>query len=64
MSKKHREYNEFQVVNILSRKSDITFNNRTIHINRSSNAKGDIGIKSKGKIDYLVNFCGYILSAA
>lgn len=54
-----KDYNEHQVVMELGRKADLRIQGRQIqHLNGTS-SKGDVGIKSKGKIDFLVRYCGY-----
>ena len=60
-TKKHKNYIEHEVVASLKQKHDIYFPTqfRQIQILKGKDAKGDIGIKSRGKTDFLVNFCGY-----
>lgn len=57
--KKSRDYQEHEVVAQLSKKNDIQFEGHIIEI-LAHNGKGDIGIKSKGKIDFLTNYKGYV----
>lgn len=52
MSKNH---DENQDVNILKRKIFVNQGTKTIKAAKDAN----IGIKSWGRIDYLVNYCGY-----
>ena len=56
--KTHRNYVEHEVVNQLKKKNDLRIVNKTIKI-LNQNGKGDIGIRSKGKIDFLTKYCGY-----
>lgn len=53
------KYTELQVVEQLQRKADIRISGNNVMIMSGDRAKGDIGIKSRGKIDFLVNHCGY-----
>lgn len=57
----NKKYDEDTVVRQLSQKHDVRVNmvTGTIEILRDPYGKSDIGIKSKGKIDYLVNFRGF-----
>lgn len=61
-----RDYQEHEVVAQLRRKADLDIDGKIIRELRrfaeekdSHPAKGDVGIKSKGKIDFLVKYCGY-----
>lgn len=56
---KTRNYNEYEVVMKLQKKHDIRIKERTIIILYGNSSKGDIGIGSKGKIDFLMRYCGY-----
>lgn len=58
----NKKYNELVVVDQLRKKHDIRFHGNTILVLRGREAKCDLGIKTKGKIDFLVNFAGYVLS--
>lgn len=58
--KTNKNYKEYDVVAQLSKKSDISINGRIIQILSGKGAKGDIGIKSRGKIDFLIHYCGYM----
>lgn len=55
------KYDEEQVVKQLSQKHDVRIdrNQGVITALLMPWAKGDLGIKSKGKIDFLVNHRGY-----
>jgi len=57
----NKAYDEATVIKQLSAKHDIRINvqNGVINILREGYGKSDIGIKSKGKIDFLTNFKGY-----
>lgn len=58
---KNRNYTEEAVIGELRKKHDISIpqgDKRIIEL-FGSVSKGDVGIKSKGKIDFLVNYCGY-----
>ena len=56
---KTRNYNEHEVVAQLNKKHDIKISNGVVSILTGSAAKNDIGIKSKGKIDFLQKRCRY-----
>lgn len=60
----NKNYSEDIIVKQLSAKHDIRINstNGTVNILKMPYAKCDIGIKSKGKIDFLVNHIGYHLN--
>lgn len=51
-------YNEYDVIRILKRNSDINISeyNKTITIKQNSTK---IGNGTRGKIDYLINYCDY-----
>lgn len=55
-------YDEQRVVDQLNRKHDLFIprGRKNIFMLFGSSAKGDIGIKSKGKIDFLHKYHGYI----
>lgn len=59
---KHRNYNEETVVSQLNQKSDILIprDSKRIYILFGNQARGDVGIKSRGKIDFLHKYHGYI----
>lgn len=59
--KKHKNYQEDQIVRQLRKKADINIpaDTKYVELLFGSGAKGDIGIKSKGKIDFLRKHCGY-----
>ncbi len=56
-------YDEQTVVAQLNKKADIQIDSDSsaIQIIKEPHGRGDIGIKSKGKIDFLTNHCGYWL---
>lgn len=56
-----RNYDESEVVRSLNKKNDIHVNQGQKDISESwgPTSKSDIGIKSRGKISFLVNYCGY-----
>lgn len=56
---KTRNYSEYEVVDQLNKKADIRITGSTIQILYGNASKGDVGIKSKGKIDFLIHYCGY-----
>lgn len=58
---KQRNYEETSVVHALNQKHDcrVSGANKKIEILKEPNGKGDIGNKSKGKIDFLSKYCGY-----
>ena len=60
MSKRH--YDEARVVASLKKKPSIRFEqigfNKAVVVTKNAT---DIGIRSWGKIDYLVHYCGYFL---
>ena len=55
------KYDERSVVEQLKKKHDINIvsNIKRIEILQEPRAKKDIGIKSKGKLDFLTKYCGY-----
>lgn len=57
----NKNYTETEVVKSLSQKSDlhIRSDKKVIEERFGKTAKKDVGIGSKGKISFLVNFCGY-----
>jgi len=59
---KTRNYQEESVVNQLNQKSDILIprDRKMIYILFGTQAKGDVGIKSRGKIDFLHTYHGYV----
>lgn len=60
-----RNYNEAQVVDALNKKHDLKVKNGQImelktHPGKGGTpSKGDVGIKSKGKIDFLTRYCDF-----
>lgn len=58
---RNKGYDEEDVKNRLRKKHDIKIlkDRKNILLLFGSQAKGDIGIGSSGKIDFLVNYCGY-----
>lgn len=59
--KQESKYEEDKVITILSKKQDIFIprEERKIYLLHGSRSKGDVGINSRGKIDFLVNYKGY-----
>lgn len=57
MEKKTKGYVEDTVVRDLNKKSDLRIMGKQIQELRQG--KGDVGNGTKGKIDFLVKFCGY-----
>jgi hypothetical protein len=55
--RKTKGYVEHEVVSQLSKKADIRISGKQIQ--ELSEGKGDVGNGSKGKIDFLVKYCGY-----
>jgi hypothetical protein len=57
------EMQEHIVVEQLNKKADlkVDFNKRIIQHIQGPRAKGDVGIKSKGKLDFLTTHKGYVL---
>lgn len=59
---KKSKYEEHIVLAQLAKKHDIYIpkdGEKTIQLLYGNMAKGDIGIKTRGKIDFLVNYKGY-----
>lgn len=58
---KTRNYNEHEVVNQLKEKADLVINStlKIVYEIVPPHAKGDVGIKSRGKISFLRKYCGY-----
>jgi len=61
---KKRNYQEETVVNQLNQKSDLLIprDRKIVYMLFGSLAKGDVGIKSRGKIDFLHKYHGYVTS--
>lgn len=59
----HHSYDEHRVILQLNQKNDIIVKaiDSTVNVLTGTKHKGDIGIKSKGKTDFLVKYCGYRL---
>ena len=55
---KESKFVESRVLSILDKKFGVTVNKSTKEI-RILAERADIGLKTKAKIDYLINFCGY-----
>ena len=53
-------YREYEVVAQLKRKADLDIEGKTIRELTRNHSKGDVGIKSKGKIDFLTKYCGFV----
>lgn len=56
---KTRNYNEYEVVKSLSKKNDLFIDTRKRVVYHLKEGKGDVGVGSKGKIDYLCNYQDY-----
>ena len=54
-----KAYEEKDVVLSLNKKHDIKILGKTVSVLYGSMAKNDIGIKSRGKVDFLHHYCGY-----
>jgi len=57
MAKKN--YQEGDVVYLLNKKHDLKIQGKQIMELSGQLAKGDVGIHSRGKIDFLVNYQGF-----
>jgi len=59
---KHKNYSEEAVVSQLNQKSDILIpkDTKKILMLFGSQSRGDVGIKSRGKIDFLHKYHGYV----
>lgn len=56
-----KDWIENDVVDQLNKKNDISIQGRQIFCLTGDRARYDIGIKSKGKLDFLTRYCGYQL---
>ena len=54
-----KNYQIDEVLRALSKKKDVRIDNKQIFVIVGDNAQNDLGNGSQGKIDYLVNYCGY-----
>lgn len=52
-----KKYDENKDVRLVSRIAKISIYDKTIRVNKSQ----PIGIKTWGRIDFLTNYCGYVL---
>jgi hypothetical protein len=65
-AKSLRKYDEQKVIAQLSKKHDVKIKSNQILVLNGKSTKGifqpinDLGNKSWGKIDFLVNYCGYV----
>lgn len=59
---KTEKYDEATVVKQLQKKHDIQIKGNVISVLSGNSAKGDIGIHSKGKIDFLTKYRGYFFT--
>lgn len=57
--RKVKNYLEHEVVAQLRKKPDLNIIGKQIQENSGDSCKGSVGIKSRGKIDFLVKYCGY-----
>lgn len=55
-----KNYNEQDVLNRISKKHDIQIVGRQIQELTGKKAKSDVGIGTKGKIDFLTKYCHYV----
>ncbi len=55
------DFNEAVVIEQLQKKADIQITSHNKHIQelKRERSKGDVGIKSKGKIDFLTRYKGW-----
>lgn len=58
MERKVKGYVEHEVVAELNRKADVRIIGKQIQ--ELKDGKGDVGNGSRGKIDFLVRYCGYV----
>jgi hypothetical protein len=58
MDKKNKGYTENGVLDDLKRKADLRVSGKYVYQLRDG--KGDVGNGTKGKIHFLVKYCGYI----
>lgn len=58
MDRKVKGYTEDQVLRSLKSKADLRIVGKQIQ--ELKNGKGDIGNGTRGKIDFLVKYCGYV----
>lgn len=63
MKPQSRNYQENEVVNDLAKKQDVylDFQTKTVNVDTTQSQKGDIGIRTKGKISFLTKYCGWKL---
>lgn len=54
----NKNYEEEDVVHRLRKKQDLYIHGKQIQ--HLENGKGDVGIGSRGKIDFLVKYCGFV----
>lgn len=57
--RKQRGYSEDEVLQALKKKHDLRIAGKQIQQLDGPGAKGDIGNGTKGKIDFLIKWCGY-----
>jgi len=57
--RKARGYVEHDVIAQLKKKSDIRIVGKQIQELTNEHGKGDVGNGSRGKIDFLVKYCGF-----
>ncbi len=56
-----KDWVESDIVSRLNKKNDIRIVGRTIYHLYGSKSRGDVGIGSKGKLDFLTKYCSYAL---
>jgi len=64
MAKARKDYNVDEVLSLLRRKHDCRVTGKRVEIlngqgEKPANRQNDLGNGTHGKIDYLVNHCGY-----
>lgn len=55
------KYNEYEVLKSVARKKALDINHDTKLISLSTEVLNDVGIKTKGKLDYLRKYCGWTI---
>lgn len=56
----NKNYQEYDVVKALTKKQDIRIQGKQIQELSGKGARGDVGIKSRGKIDFLCIHRGFV----
>lgn len=55
----NKNYREYEVADQLGKKHDLRIEGKTIYELLPPASKGDVGIGSRGKMDFLKRHCGY-----